>query len=80
MSESFSNFSTVHIFLKEVFSNQGIGTVNITKCALMVKNEADELYTSHPMLKPQSTEILMEKILGNRDLMRLLRLNEKRKQ
>lgn len=52
---------------------------NITKGAIMVKDVVADLYTSHPMLNPKSTETLVEKILGNQDLMRLLRLNEERK-
>ncbi|MCU0427709.1 MAG: RNA polymerase sigma factor [Candidatus Kapabacteria bacterium] len=53
---------------------------NITKGALIVKDVYSDLYSSHPMLNPKSTETLVEKILGNQDLMRLLRLNEERKQ
>lgn len=52
---------------------------NITKGAIMVKDVVADLYTSHPMLNPKSTETLVEKILGNQELMRLLRLNEERK-
>ncbi len=69
-----------------LFKNQYTQTVrehveaNITKGALIVKNMVDELYTSHPMLNPKNTETLVEKILGNQELMRLLRLNEERKQ
>lgn len=53
---------------------------NITKGAIMVKDVLADLYTSHPMLNAKSTETLVEKILGNQDLMRLLRLNEEQKQ
>ncbi|MBL7991945.1 MAG: RNA polymerase sigma factor [Candidatus Kapabacteria bacterium] len=52
---------------------------NITKGAIMVKDVVANLYISHPMLNPKSTETLVEKILGNQELMRLLRLNEERK-
>ncbi|MBD1208235.1 MAG: RNA polymerase sigma factor [Ignavibacteria bacterium] len=52
---------------------------NITKGAIMVKDVVADLYTSHPMLNPKSTETLVEKILGNQELIRLLRLNEERK-
>jgi RNA polymerase sigma factor (sigma-70 family) len=69
-----------------LFKNQYTETVrehveaNITKGALIVKDVYSDLYSSHPMLHPKSTETLVEKILGNQDLMRLLRLNEERKQ
>jgi len=53
---------------------------NITKGAIMVKDVVADLYTSHPMLNAKSTETLVEKILGNQELMQLLRLNEERKQ
>lgn len=53
---------------------------NITKGAIMVKDVLADLYTSHPMLNAKSTETLVEKILGNQELMRLLRLNEEQKQ
>jgi RNA polymerase sigma factor (sigma-70 family) len=53
---------------------------NIAKGAIMVKDAVAELYTSHPILSAKSTETLVEKILGNQDLMRLLRLNEEQKQ
>lgn len=48
---------------------------NITKGALLAKDVYAELYTTHPMVDPKSTETLIEKILGNQDLMQLLRLN-----
>lgn len=53
---------------------------NIAKGAIMVKDAVAELYTSHPILSAKSTETLVEKILGNQDLMRLLRLNEEQRQ
>jgi RNA polymerase sigma factor (sigma-70 family) len=53
---------------------------NITKGALIVKDVYSDLYSSHPMLNPKSTETLVEKILGNQDLMRLLNLKEEQKQ
>lgn len=52
---------------------------NITNGALLVKDVYAELYTSHPMLNPKNPETLVEKILGNQDLMRLLRLNDEQK-
>jgi hypothetical protein len=69
-----------------LFKNQYTETVrehveaNITKGALIVKDVYSDLYSSHPMLNPKSTETLVERILGNQDLMRLLRLNEERRQ
>jgi RNA polymerase sigma factor (sigma-70 family) len=68
-----------------LFKNQYTETVrehveaNITKGAIMVKDVVADLYTSHPMLNPKSTETLVEKILGNQELMRLLRLNEEQR-
>lgn len=53
---------------------------NITRGALIVKEIYSELYTSHPMLHPQSTETLIGRILGNQELMKLLSLKEERKQ
>ncbi len=53
---------------------------NITKGALIVKDVYSELYTLHAMLQPKSTETLVEKILGNQELMRLLNLKDEQKQ
>jgi RNA polymerase sigma factor (sigma-70 family) len=52
---------------------------NITKGALIVKDVYSDLYASHPMLNPKSTETLVERILGNQDLMSLLRLSDEQK-
>lgn len=52
---------------------------NITSGAMLVKDVYADLYLSHPMLNAKGTETLIEKILGNQDLMRLLRLNDEQK-
>jgi len=53
---------------------------NIASGALMVKDVYADLYQSHPILNAKSMDTLIEKILGNNDLMRLLHLHDEQKQ
>jgi hypothetical protein len=53
---------------------------NITSGAMMVKDIYADLYLSHPMLNLKNAETLLEKILENQDLMRLLHLHDERRQ
>jgi RNA polymerase sigma factor (sigma-70 family) len=47
---------------------------HIGEGALLVNDIYTELYSVHPLLKSQTAEVLMQRVLGNHDLVRLLRL------
>jgi RNA polymerase sigma factor (sigma-70 family) len=47
---------------------------HINNGSLLVRDIYTDLYRSHPLLKSQTADVVMQRVLGNQELMRLLRL------